>query len=207
MNAKKMQLNVKVFHHFRTWIIVVACLILVIICTPTLIHILNPSGIDDPRSGSRYEFSSYSELCSVLPEGSIIANIPNSKEANINAYVECPDGTTNFTDYNKFSYLNVDISYDDSTGVSIFCIVKSEKTAKEDIGRKSTLFLSKKVNMVTISDYDIYYISYEDASHENGIVEINIAEVSIDGSLYKFSTTTFSQKELIQYIIDMLNCR
>ena len=54
--------------------------------------------------------------------------------------------------------------------------------------------------MTTISDYDIYYGSYE-----NGVDKVNIAEFSFDGSLYEFSTVTFSQEELIQYISDMLN--
>ena len=78
-------------------------------------YIFNLSEIDDSRSGARYEFSSYSELCSILPKGNIIANIPNSKEANISAYVECPEGTTDFADYNNYSYLDVDVFYDDST--------------------------------------------------------------------------------------------
>lgn len=196
---KARTVKVKALRHFRTWGIAAACLALVIICTPILIHIFNPSGIDDPRAGARYEFSSYSELCSVLPEGNIIANIPNSKEANISAYVECPEGTTNFADYNNYSYLTVNVSYDDGTGVSIFCVVKSEKTAKEDIDMKSILYPPEKVSMTTVSDCDIYYTSYE-----NGIKKVNIAEFSLDGSLYAFSTTTFSQEELIQYISDML---
>ena len=192
--------KVKAFRLFRTWGIVAACLALVIMFTPTLIHIFTPSEIDDPGSGARYEFSGYSELCSVLPEGDIIANIPNSKEANISAYVECPEGTTDFADYSNYSYLNVDVSYDDGTGVNIFCVVKSKKTAKEDVESKPILSTSANISMTTISDCDIYYGSYE-----NGVDKVNTAEFLLDGSLYAFSTTTFSQEELIQYISDMLN--
>ena len=197
---KEKPTKVKTFHFLRTWGIIAACLALVIIVTPALIHIFTPSEIEDPRAGARYEFSNYSELCSVLPNGNILANVPNSKDAYISAYVECPEGTTDFSDYSNYSYLNVDVSYDNGTGVSIFCVVKSEKTAKEDIESKPLLSKSANVSMTTISDYDVYYGSYD-----NVVDKVNIAEFSFDGSLYEFSTATLSQDELIQYISDMLN--
>lgn len=197
---KEKPTKVKTFHFLRTWGIIAACLALVIMVTPTLVHIFTPSEIDDPRAGARYEFSNYSELCSVLPDGNILTNVPNSKDAYISAYVECPEGTTDFSDYSNYSYLNVDVSYDNGTGVSIFCVVKSEKTAKEDIESKPLLSKSANVSMTTISDFDIYYGSYD-----NGVDKVNIAEFSFDGSLCEFSTATLSQDELIQYISDMLN--
>lgn len=197
---KEKPTKVKTFHFLRTWGIIAACLALVIIVTPALIHIFTPSEIEDPRAGARYEFSNYSELCSVLTNGNILANVPNSKDADISAYVECPEGTTDFSDYSNYSYLSVDVSYDNGTGVSIFCVVKSEKTAKEDIESKPLLSKSANISITTISDYDIYYGSYD-----NGVDKVNIAEFAFDGSLYEFSTATLSQDELIQYISDMLN--
>lgn len=197
---KERATKVKTVHVLRTWGIIAACLALVIMVTPTLVHIFTPSEIEDPRAGARYEFSNYSELCSVLPDGNILTNVPNSKDADISAYVECPEGTTDFSDYSDYSYLNVDVSYDNGTGVSIFCVVKSEKTAKEDIESKPLLSASANVSVTTISDYDIYYGSYD-----NGVDKVNIAEFSFDDSLYEFSTATLSQEELIQYISDMLN--
>lgn len=197
---KERDTKVKIVHALRTWGVIAACLALVIIVTPALIHIFTPSEIEDPRAGARYEFSNYSELCSVLPNGNILTNVPNSKDADISAYVECPEGTTDFSDYSDYSYLNVDISYDNGTGVSIFCVVKSEKTAKEDIESKPLLSASANVSVTTILDYDIYYGCYN-----NGVDKVNIAEFSFDGSLYEFSTATLSQEELIQYISDMLN--
>ena len=197
---KEKSTKVKTFHFLRTWGIIAACLAVIIIFTPTLIHLFTPSEIDDPRAGARYEFSNYSELCSVLPDGNILANVPNSKHADISAYVECPEETTDFSDYSDYSYLNVDVSYDNGTGVNIFCVVKSEKTAKEDIESKPLLSASANVSVTTISDHYIYYGSYD-----NGVDKVNIAEFSLGDSLYEFSTVTFSQEELIQYIIDMLN--
>ena len=53
---KVKSVTTKALHHFRTWGIIAACLALVIICVPTLIHIYNPSEIDDPKSGEQYDF-------------------------------------------------------------------------------------------------------------------------------------------------------
>lgn len=186
-------------HHFRTWGIIAACLALVIICTPALIHIFNPSGIDDPRSGEQYDFSGYSELCSVLPDGNIIANVPNSKNAKIEAYAICPEGTTDFTDYNNYSYLNVDVSYDDGTGVNIFCTVKSEMAAKEYVESKPAAFPSEKTNVVTVENCEVYYTDFKDDIRK-GIKAV----FSINGSLYDLTTDSFDHEELIQYIEDML---
>ena len=114
--------------------------------------------------------------------------------------MECPEGTTDFDDYNDFSYLYVDVHYDDGTGVSVFCVVKSKKTAKEDIDVKPLQFPPEKVSMTTISGCDIYSSSYEE-----GDSRVVVAEFSLDGSLYKLSTTTLSQEKLIQYIGDLLD--
>lgn len=135
-----------------------------------------------------------------MPDWNIIANIPNSKGATINAYVICPEGTTDFTDYNNYSYLNVDVSYQDGTGVNIFCEIRSEKTAKEEIDSKHLKYPSEEVSMTTVSNCDIYYLSYD-----NGSDNVNIAVFSVEGSLYELSTTTFRQEELIRYIDDMLD--
>lgn len=197
--TKANAIKAKALHHFRTWGIIAACLALIIICTPTLIHIFNPSGVDDPKSGEQYDFSSYSELCSVLPEGNIIADIPNSKGASIEAYVICPEGTTDFTDYNNYSYLSVDISYDDGMGVNIFCTVKSEMTAGEYVNSKPTSFPSDKTSVVTVENCEVYYTEFEEGAAK-GVKAV----FSLEGTLYDMTTTSFNHEELIQYIEDML---
>lgn len=197
--TKAKAIKAKTLLHFRTWGIIAACFALIIICTPTLIHIFNPSGIDDPRSGEQYDFSSYSELCGVLPKGSIIANVPDSESASIEAYAICPEGTKDFTDYNNFSYLSVDVSYDNGTGVNIFCTVKSKMTAKEYVESKPATFPSNKTSVVTVENCEVYYTDFEDDITKG----IN-AVFSIEGNLYDMTTTSFNPEELIQYIEDML---
>ena len=196
---KAKSVKAKALHHFRTWGIIAACLALVIICTPTFIHIFNPSGIDDPRSGEQYNFSGYSELCSVLPEGSIITNVPNSENSKIEAYAICPEGTADFADYNNYSYLGVDISYDDGTGVNIFCTVKSKMTAKEYVESKPLIFPPDKTSTVTVENCQVYYADFEN-DNTNGVNAV----FSIDGSLYDIKTTSFNHEELVQYIEKML---
>lgn len=181
------------------WVSIAACFALIIVCIPTLIHIFNPSEIDDPKSGAQYDFGSYTELCEYLPEGNIIANIPNSESARIDAYVICPEKTTDFSDYNNYSYLSVDVSYDDGMGVNIFCTIKSEMTAKEYVEGKPIEYPSDKTNEVTVENCDVYYTEFEDA----GIKGVK-AVFSIDDSLYELTTDSFDHEELVQYIESLL---
>ncbi len=90
------------------WTSLAACLALVIMCVPALIHIFNPSRVDDPAYETEHYFGSYSELCGVLPNGNIVTNIPNSENATIKSYavfedVQIGDGV-DFNDYRNFSY-------------------------------------------------------------------------------------------------------
>lgn len=191
--------KVKALHYFRTWGIIAACLALVIIWAPMFIHSFNRSETEDPKSGKQYDFSNYSELCKVLPEGNIIANVPNSESAKIEAYAICPEETVDFSDYNNYSYLCVDISYGDGTGVNIFCTVKSEMKVKEYVESKPLTFPSDNTKVVTVDDCEVYYTDFEGDSI-NGINAV----FSIDGSLYNMKTTSFNHEELIQYIKKML---
>lgn len=109
-------------HLIRTWCVAAACLAVILICASTLFHAFTLSGAEDPKTGVNYYFSSYDELCEILPDGSIMANIPNRENAEIEIRGVCPEGTRDFSDINNFSYLDIDVSYDDNTGVAISCI-------------------------------------------------------------------------------------
>lgn len=185
------------------WASLAACFALVIMFVPTLFHIFTPSEIDDPRSGAQYDFSSYSELCDILPEENIIANIPNSENANIEAYVICPEKTTDFTDYNNYSYLFVDVSYNDGTGANIVCTFKSEETVEEYVENKPLKFPPENTRVNTVSNLDVYYSNYY-AEHDGNSIKVHTAVFSVDGCLYELTSTSFDQDGLIQYVEDMI---
>ena len=185
------------------WGALAACLALIIMFTPTLIHIFTPSEIDDPNSGSQYNFISYSELCTILPEENIITNIPNSKNAKIEAYVICPKETTDYTDYNNYSYLFVDVSYDEGTSINIICTFKSGKTAKEYVEGAPFQFPSDNTNVVTISNCDVYYTNYY-IEDDSGSIKVYNAVFSIDDCLYELTSDSLEQDALIKYIEEIL---
>lgn len=185
------------------WASIAACLALAIMFAPALIHIFTPSEIDDPKSGAQYNFRSYSELCSVLPNENIITNIPNSEHAKIEAYAVCPETTTDFADYNNYSYLFVDVSYDEGTGVTIVCTFRSEETAKEYVENTPLKFPPDNTGKTTVSNCDVYYTNYY-IEHEGNNINVHHAVFSIDGCFYELTSDFLDQDALIQYIEDML---
>lgn len=190
----------------RTWVkwtSLAACFLLVILSVPTLIHIFSPSEIDDPKAGVQYEFSDYSELYHALPTRNIITNIPNSKDAIISAYVICPEDTTDFTNHDNYSYLNVDISYTDGTGVNIYCTLKSEKNTKEYVESKPLTYPPDSTSVTTVCGYDVYCADHW-VENEGNNVQVYTAVLSIDDTMYEFTSDSLEQSALIEYIEDML---
>lgn len=184
-----------------------ACFLLVIMCVPALIHIFNPPEVDDPTYETVHYFGGYSELCSVLPNESIVANIPDSENATIKSYavfedVQIGDGT-DFNDYRNFSYLNVDVSYIDGTGVNIYCTFKSEKTTKEYVESKPLTYPPDSTSVTTVYGYDVYCADYW-VENEGNTVRAYTAVLSIDDTLYEFTSDTLEQDALLRYIEDML---
>ena len=86
----------------------------------------------------------------------MIAHIPDSESAKIEAYAIYPAGTSDFSDYNNYSYLSVDISYGNGTGINIFCTVKSEMTAKEYVESKPAACpLSESAGSLLLRPYGV----------------------------------------------------
>lgn len=194
----------------RTWVkwtSLVACLALIIMCVPTLIHIFGPSEADDPAYATVVYFSSYSELCAVLPRENMATNIPNSKNATIESYVTCNDVVvgdgTDLNDYRNYSYLNIDVSYADGTGVNIYCKFKSKKSTKEYVESKPLTYPPGGTNITTVEGYDIYSTNYS-VEQENSDVKVFRAVFSIDDTLYEFTSDSMEQDALVAYIKDMV---
>lgn len=194
----------------RTWVkwtSLVACLALVIMCVPTLIHIFSPSEVDDPAYCTVVYFGSYSELCAVLPRENVATNIPNSENATIESYVTCNDVVigdgTDLNDYRNYSYLNMDVSYADGTEVNIFCRFKSKKNTKEYVESKPLTYPPDGTKVTTVEEYDIYSTNYS-VECENSSVKVSMAVFSIGDTLYEFTSDSMEQDALIAYIKDMV---
>lgn len=205
--APDMPQKKKVNRTWVKWTSLAACLALVIMCVPALIHIFNPSEVDDPAYETEHYFGSYAELCEVLPSDSIVANIPNSENATIKSYavfmdVQIGDGV-DFNDYRNFSYLNVDVSYTDGTGVNIYCTFKSEINTKEYVESKPLTYPPDSTSVTTVYGYDVYCADYW-VENEGSNVQVYTAVLSINDTLYEFTSDTLEQGALIRYIEDML---
>lgn len=194
----------------RTWVkwtSLAACLALIIMSVPALIHIFNPSEVDDPAYKTEHYFGSYAELCEVLPSDSIVANIPNSENATIESYAvfegdQIGDGV-DFNDYRNFSYLNVDVSYTDGTGVNVYCTFKSGKSTKEYVESKPLTYPPDSTSVTTVCGYDVYCADHW-VENEGNNVQVYTAVLSMDDTLYEFTSDSFEQNALLRYIEDML---
>lgn len=194
----------------RTWVkwtSLAACFLLVIMCVPTLIHIFNPSRADDPAYETEHYFGSYAEVCEVLPSDSIVAKIPNSENATIKSYavfmdVQIGDGV-DFNDYRNFSYLNMDVSYTDGTGVNIYCTFKSGKSTKEYVESKPLTYPPDSTSVTTVCGYDVYCADHW-VENEGNNVQVYTAVLLIDDTMYEFTSDSLEQDALLRYIEDML---
>lgn len=196
-------------HHFPWGIIAISLAVAIIIFfTPKLIYLFSDHNDDceDPKAGADFYFDSYAQLRLILPEGNILTNIPNGKNAKIEAHGICPKGTTDFADYNNYSYLDVHISYGDGTGFSIFCINKSEKSTQEYVEYWPMFYPSDKISVETVKNCQVYSNEYENYSFDpKDSGTVLTAVFSIDGNLYEITTATFNHEELIQ-LIEKLIC-
>lgn len=189
------------------WASIAACLALVIMCVPALVHIFDPSGVDDPAYGAEHRFDSYAELCGVLPSGSILANIPNSEAATITSYAVLrdvqPDDGAELNDHRNFSYLNVDVTYPDGTGVNIFCTFRSGKTAKEHVNGHPLTYPPQSTSVTTVCGYEVYCAEHW-VEHEGGKVQALTAVLAIDDTLYELTSDTLSRDALTALVGDMI---
>lgn len=183
--------------------IIAACLALAIICTPALIHIFTPAEIEDPKAGVHHDFESYAELCDVLPDENILTNIPNSDSAEITSYGVCPEGTTDLTDINNYSYLFVNASYSDNTGVAIICTLNAEMTLQEYCD-DSLRYPQERTQRITVANTEAYYSYYFDEPYGKEKVRINEVAFSVDGDLYEIRSNTLSKENIIFFAEQLL---
>lgn len=200
---KAKERKTKTSHFAKIWGVVAACLAFVLICTPALIPIFNSSEIENPKGGIQYDFSSFAELCEALPSDSILTNIPNREKAKIESYGICPEGTEDFTDIHNYSYLFINVLYNNNTGVAIDCTLNFERTLQEFID-DSRWQLQEGTEKLTVAGTEIYYIYYFDEPYGEEQIKINKIVFSVEDTLYEIRSDTLNKDSLIQYAEDML---
>ena len=194
----------KSVHLLRTLGMAMMCLVVVLICVIVLSRTSLLSGAEDPKAGAQYEFRSYDELCEILPDGSIMANIPNSLNAKIEICGICPEGTMDFADINNYSYLYMYVSYSNNTGVGISCTLNFKKTLQEYVDSRPLSYVAENTEKITIGDSEVYYTFYFSKPYGGEKIKVNEATFAVDGNLYKVRSDTLSKGNLIQYVEELL---
>lgn len=178
---------------------IVACFIMFLGITSVLIWHFGKAEIDDPKVAFDYEFNNYDELCDMLPEGHILTNIPNRESAQIVCSASYFDTTADIMDYSKCSYVSIDMSYEDNSGVSIWCEVNPEKTTQEYVRMRPLEFLPDKTKKVMIKDTEVFYTFQDDTT-------MYIAAFTVENNLYSlsFSPQSYEAEDVIAFIEEFL---
>ena len=182
---------------FWAEIIGFACLVLVF-CIPTLLMHIFKSGASY-REVETHLFTSYIEMCELLPEGHILSNIPDTESARIRCEGGYRENTTDLSDLENYVYLRTYVIYEDST-VNIFYTKDTEKTAESAFN--SSLYADEKIKRTIINGVEVLYC-YLDSTGSGFINTPSshwVARFSLDKDLYEFELYSFDEEGMIDYI-------
>ncbi|MBE5949578.1 MAG: hypothetical protein E7261_11225 [Lachnospiraceae bacterium] len=187
--------SVKKNNSFWVEIIGFACLVLVF-CIPALLI---------PKSGAEYfevethSFTSYAEMCELLPEGHILSNIPDAKSARIRSEGGCKEAVTDFSELENYIYLRTYVIYEDSA-VNISYTKDTEKTAESAFN--SFVYADKEINRTIINGVEVLYC-YLDGTG-NGFINTPsshwVVRFSVDNDLYELELYSFDEERMLDYI-------
>ena len=186
---------VKKINSFWIDIIGFACLIL-IFCIPALLI---------PKSGGEYfevethSFTSYVEMCELLPEGHILSNIPDAESAKIRCEGGYKEAVTDFSELGDYIYLRTYVIYENST-VNISYTKDAEKTAESAFN--SSLYADEEIKSTIINGVEVLYC-YLDSTGSGFINTPSshwVARFSVDKDLYELELYSFDEEGMLDYI-------
>ena len=188
---------VKKINVFWAEIIGFACLILVF-CIPTLLMHIFKCGASYPEV-EIHSFTSYIEMCELLPEGHILSNIPDTESAKIRCEGGYRETTTDLSDIENYVYLRTYVIYEDST-VNISYTKDTEKTAESAFN--SSLYADEEIKSTIINGVEVLYC-YLDSTGSGFINTPSshwVARFSLDKDLYEFELYSFDEEGMIDYM-------
>ena len=186
---------VKKINSFWIDIIGFACLIL-IFCIPALLI---------PKSGGEYfevethSFTSYAQMCELLPEGHILSNIPDAENAKIRCEGGYKEAVTDFSELGDYIYLRTYVIYENST-VNISYTKDTGKTAESAFN--SSLYADEEIKRTSIKAVEVLYC-YLDSTGSGFINTPSshwVARFSVDKDLYELELYSFDEERMIDYI-------
>ncbi len=188
---------VKKINGFWVEIIGFACLILVF-CIPTILMHIFKSGSSYPKVET-HSFTSYVEMCGLLPEGHILSDIPDAENAKIRCEGGYRETTTDLSELENYVYLRTYVIYEESA-VNISYTKDTEKTAESAF--KSSLYADEEIKRTIINGVEVLYC-YLDSTGSGFINTPSshwLARFSLDKDLYEFELYSFDEERMIDYI-------
>ncbi|MGN1155968.1 MAG: hypothetical protein ACI4TK_07310 [Agathobacter sp.] len=189
--------------NYRGWGILAACLaVCILLFVPTISHLMNKAQIEDPRGGFTHSFSSYGELCEILPEESILRNIPTEKYTITECKGTClynSDGDV--SKYENYSYLYIVMRCKDTgESVQIKFVPAYHETAEYYRATRMSDCPKEYYGFTTICDTDIYLAKTQNADHT--LTSCAIWEIGTD--IYEVKSGFGEQEPLITLIEELL---
>lgn len=188
---------VKKINGFWAEIIGFACLILVF-CIPTLLmHIFKCRSLYPEVE--THSFTSYVEMCALLPEGHILSNIPDAENAKIRCEGGYKEAVTDYSELENYVYLRTYVIYEDSA-VNISYTKDTEKTAESAFN--SSLYADEEIKRTVINGVEVLYC-YLDSTGSGFINTPSshwLARFSLDKDLYELELYSFDEERMINYI-------
>mgnify|MGYP003293286679 FL=1 len=185
---------VKKINSFWIDIIGFACLIL-IFCIPALLI---------PKSGGEYfevethSFTSYVEMCELLPEGHILSDIPDAENAKIICEGGYKETVTDFSELEDYVYLRTYVIYEDSA-VTISYTKDTEKTAESAFN--SFVYADEEIKRTIINGIEVLYCYLDGTGSAVNITSPHwVVRFSVDKNLYEFKLYSFEEESMIDYI-------
>lgn len=180
---------------FWAEIIGFACLIL-IFCIPVLL--IHKSG-GEHFEVETYSFTSYIEMCELLPEGHILSDIPDAENAKIRCEGGYKEAVTDFSELEDYIYLRTYVICENSA-VNISYTKDTEKTAERAFN--SSVYTDEEIKSTIINGVEVLYC-YLDSTGSGFINTPSshwVARFSLGKDLYEFELYSFDEERMIEYI-------
>ncbi len=183
----------------RTWSTLAACLVLIVLCMPLMINMIQSARFRSQDVDTVIRFESFPELCKVLPEDSALLNIPDVRNAKISAKLYCPKGTKKIEDFETVKMIDLTVEYKKDVEVFFNCVFNEEIAAEEYVKESELSFFPESVKQTVISGTEVFF-----AEGTGPKAVKSFAAFNYKGDLYKLWSFKLDIEELIAYVTAFL---
>lgn len=194
----------------KKWISLAACVAIVVCAASFILTHFNRHQTDNPKDGELYLFENYNELCDILPNYHILRNLAVFESVNITCKGYQADDTQvspnlpagPFYGYERYSSLEVIVTYPDNINISIQCEVSVAMPLDDYVlARKPFGAVNKEVTEININGYDIWYAQTTVSADS---VAGYTAVFADKGDYFTISSSVSDQEVFLEYVSNLL---